>query len=92
VGLAAWARPTVFQGDTAEIGDLAALAGRHRLPLPARWWRRLRGEPAELPFGRLHTVLCRDRTPPPEVAPWARLGVRLMGSVPDLAAPRQAGQ
>lgn len=63
VPTAAWARPTVFAGDAAEIDALVAAAETYRSPFPRRWLRRLRRSSAPVPpFDRLRTVvLCHDR-------------------------------
>jgi hypothetical protein len=81
VALAIWARPTVFEGDAGELERLAEAAERWRPPPFSRWLRRLRGDPAELPFGRLHTALCRAPSPPEGMEAWRRRGVRVLGPV-----------
>lgn|GEM_PF-6253515 len=65
VPTAAWARPTVFSGDAAEVTALVQTARSYRSPLSRRWARWVhsrvlyRDVPPPPPFDRLRTVLVR---------------------------------
>ncbi len=78
---AAWARPTVFLGTSAELAALdgAAAAAAGRWPTLRAALRRALGRPLPLPFGRLHTLLVDPRRVEPAVlAPWRARGVAVV--------------
>lgn len=65
VGMAVWARPTVFAGSVDDVARLRLAAQRHERSWPRRLARKL-GRRASLPFGRLRTLLVTGPRPLPQ--------------------------
>jgi hypothetical protein len=65
VGMAVWARPTVFAGSVDDVARLRLAAQRHERSWPRRLARKLGRRPG-LPFGRLRVLLLTEPGPLPQ--------------------------
>jgi hypothetical protein len=65
LGMAVWARPTVFAGPVADAVRLRLAAQRHEQGWPRRLARKLGGRPG-LPWGRLRALLLTEPGPLPQ--------------------------
>jgi|GEM_PF-5130540 len=65
VGMAVWARPTVFAGSVDDVVRLRHAAQRHEQGWPRRLARKL-GRRSHLPWGRLRALLVTEPGPLPQ--------------------------
>ena len=80
VGMAVWARPTIFAGSAADVARLRLAAQRHEQSWPRRLARKLGRRPglrSDLPFGRLRALLLTEPGPLPQEDEngWRKRGV-----------------